>query len=510
MRKGAFLLVLLLALSALPAMARVGGGQSYGGGGGSHGGGGGGGNIFFLVELILRLLFYQPVLGIAIIIAIVLWFGWMSAHPGPTAYSSQAAPPPEAFDAAGPWGVATLIGVDPNFSQPLFMDFVQLLYVRFHNERAGRAPADGADDALQGGLSKLAPYFSPSLLAEAEADAKRRAIVKVSDVLIGSSHIASIHGTEPGAEEVRIDVAFESNFTEWTAQGALPPLYVTERWTFRRKAGVLSKGPGSITALTCPSCGSPSELRPDGTCPYCGRVVNQGDFQWVVVATRVTSSAPRPPVDLVGGGLFSRGYEAGTDLPTVYGADFETGRRTFLARNADFDLAAFLERVKTIFLALQQAWTTKKWMQARPYETDSLFNMHRYWMEMYEKQGLTNRLEDIAVSDIVPVKFGQDAFYDIITLRIYATMRDYTVDASGRPVSGDPRTPRPFSEYWSFIRRSTSSSKGPAKASGSCPNCGAPLEVNMAGECAYCNTKITSGEFDWVLSAIEQDEAYRG
>ncbi len=30
----------------------------------------------------------------------------------------------------------------------------------------------------------------------------------------------------------------------------------------------------------------------------------------------------------------------------------------------------------------------------------------------------------------------------------------------------------------------------------------------MAGICDYCGAKITSGDFDWVLSRIEQDEAY--
>jgi hypothetical protein len=43
-----------------------------------------------------------------------------------------------------------------------------------------------------------------------------------------------------------------------------------------------------------------------------------------------------------------------------------------------------------------------------------------------------------------------------------------------------------------------------------CPNCGAALKINRAGVCEYCQGKVTSGEFDWVLSRIEQDEAYRG
>ena len=44
-----------------------------------------------------------------------------------------------------------------------------------------------------------------------------------------------------------------------------------------------------------------------------------------------------------------------------------------------------------------------------------------------------------------------------------------------------------------------------------CPNCGAPVDqVNMAGECGHCGAKITRGDFDWVLSKIEQDDSYTG
>jgi hypothetical protein len=32
----------------------------------------------------------------------------------------------------------------------------------------------------------------------------------------------------------------------------------------------------------------------------------------------------------------------------------------------------------------------------------------------------------------------------------------------------------------------------------------------MAGTCKYCQAKVTTGEFDWVLSRIEQDEVYVG
>jgi len=44
-----------------------------------------------------------------------------------------------------------------------------------------------------------------------------------------------------------------------------------------------------------------------------------------------------------------------------------------------------------------------------------------------------------------------------------------------------------------------------------CGSCGAPLDqVNQAGVCGYCDSKITTGRFDWVLARIDQPEAYRG
>jgi hypothetical protein len=32
----------------------------------------------------------------------------------------------------------------------------------------------------------------------------------------------------------------------------------------------------------------------------------------------------------------------------------------------------------------------------------------------------------------------------------------------------------------------------------------------MAGTCDHCGAHVTGGEFDWVLSKIEQDDSYRG
>ena len=54
------------------------------------------------------------------------------------------------------------------------------------------------------------------------------------------------------------------------------------------------------------------------------------------------------------------------------------------------------------------------------------------------------------------------------------------------------------------------SRRGAARSDGKCPNCGAELKINMGGECEYCRAKITTGDFDWVLSRLDQDDASTG
>jgi hypothetical protein len=86
-------------------------------------------------------------------------------------------------------------------------------------------------------------------------------------------------------------------------------------------------------------------------------------------------------------------------------------------------------------------------------------------------------------------------------------MVDYTINTGGNVVSGNRSRPRQFTEYWTFIRRR--GGKSSDKQNDRCPNCGAQLKINMAGICDYCAGKVTSGDFDWVLSRIEQDESYQ-
>lgn len=268
-----------------------------------------------------------------------------------------------------------------------------------------------------------------------------------------------------------------------------------ERWTLERRRDVLSPAPENAKAEHCPRCGAPLQTRTDGACLHCGTLVRDGSFHWFVTGIRGMDRSHRPP--RLGGGS---GVGPGLDRPTIYQPHLTTKLQQF------GDLTPFETRVRQVATELQHAWTSRDWQRARPYETDALFQTHRYWIEEYLRQNARNHVDEYTIDRIDVAKIASDPFYDAITVRLFASGRDYTIDVAGNLIGGSREYRRSWSEYWTFIR-----GRAPGSASARiCPNCGGALSEGQTAICGYCGGKVTTGEFPWVLSRIEQDEAYRG
>ncbi len=365
---------------------------------------------------------------------------------------------------------------DPNFSLPAFLDFTVLLYMR-----------------AQERLEAVRPYVLPDALSGIPR------ISGAETVCVGGANV--LHA-EMSGKRIRLPVRLETSAT-------LPDgrtVCSHETWWFVRPKDLISKAPEVMTKLGCPSCGNPGECKTDGSCRRCGEVVTDGRFGWAVqkvdVDKRWTQRA-----DEIG----SSGGD-GTAPPTAIDARLASEKRAFLARDPSFSFQAFEKDCVRTYLALQQAWTEKKFEDARPYESDAIFQTHRYWIEAYKRHRRTNVLKDVQVKKIQTVKVARDAFFDAITVRIWMSMIDYTKDdVTGKVLSGSEWARSESTEYWTFVRRSGAQQQLRSKDPGrSCPSCGAPVKINMAGICEHCETKVTSGEFGWVLSRIDQDSVYEG
>jgi hypothetical protein len=509
-------------LAAHYAWARVGGGHTFSGGGHSYGGGGGGyhgggwstgssyggyssgGDLYYLIDAIARLLgalvsltVRHPLLGLPLD-ALILYVIYRIINSWQTGYditdaSLYSSPSSQLMRRATATSarerLERLREQDPNFSYVLLMDFLNALYSTLQHAR-------GTNARLQAYAAYLSDEASASL-ARLSPGAR-----EVKGVVVGSCTLVGAEPVEPG-KPARITVEFEACYTEELATGGSQSWYARETWRLSRKPGVLSREPGRTRQIACPACGAPANADSGGRCPSCGNVVRSGDFDWFVDAIQCERET-RPPL------LTSDVAEQGTELPTLTDPHFAEANARLASQDPAFKWPAFEARTGLVFTQLQKAWSARKWELARPFETDCAFESHAYWIQEYRRQKLVNALKDIRLLRQIPVKITQDRYYTAITVRMVASMIDCTQTEDGKLVSGSPSRPRPFTEYWTFIRGRSAQPPKPGAGAENCPACGAPLKISMVGVCEYCHAKIVSGDFDWVLSSIEQDEAYGG
>jgi DNA-directed RNA polymerase subunit RPC12/RpoP len=380
--------------------------------------------------------------------------------------------------------------LDPEFSAVLFEDFAYDLYARAHEARSHPEA-----------LAALAPYLSEA----ARQDLARRSPVgaPVSGVVVGALHVAELALPASGtAGQIVVVLEYESNLTVGTGQAARTQ-YLDERWTLVRNAAVQSRPPEQVGSFHCPNCGAPFKSAGGGRCDYCGEVVTDGRFDWSVQTIELLEQEDRPPA------LTGTTAEEGTDFPTIYHPEVAARRAQLLADDPAATDEAITARLRLIYDRLNAAWTNLDLRPIRPYVSDSLFEYLEYWIEAYRQQGLRNVLQGMHINRVTLAKVVRDKHFDALTYRFWGSGRDSTVrQDNGQVVGGDPRSDRAYSEYWTLIRGA--GVRGAPRTDANCPNCGAPLETNMAGECEHCGAKVTRGDFDWVLSKIEQDDSYTG
>lgn len=262
-----------------------------------------------------------------------------------------------------------------------------------------------------------------------------------------------------------------------------------ERWTFSRNPTARTPDNGGVVASRCPACGAELRLNLDGTCTHCRAAVASGAVDWVVT-------------DVQGAPFV--GYAPGSPLATA-AASIEEGVASLHATDPSFSIDSFQARVRTAFLALQDAWCRQNLDAGRGFLSPGAYFTWRAQVETMAAEGRRNVMEHLSVQRIDPVQIVHGRVFDDLTVRVSASAADFEVDRDNRIVFGD-RTVRPFTEDWTFQRSvGVATTQKAGTLENTCPSCGAPIALNQIGECRYCRAAVTSGKFDWVVSRIEQE-----
>jgi DNA-directed RNA polymerase subunit RPC12/RpoP len=164
-----------------------------------------------------------------------------------------------------------------------------------------------------------------------------------------------------------------------------------------------------------------------------------------------------------------------------------------------------LEKVGNWYIQMQNAWQDKKWEPMRAIMTDALYSQMERQLDELVKAGRTNYVERIAVLESRIVRYAVEGDNDVLVVRLSTRICDYTLDdKTGEVVSGS-KTRELFMVYdWKLIRsKDEVTHEADEMTQVSCPNCGAPLEINHSGQCPYCGSVVTLKEHDWALSSIK-------
>ena len=171
-----------------------------------------------------------------------------------------------------------------------------------------------------------------------------------------------------------------------------------------------------------------------------------------------------------------------------------------------FNEEEFNQKAKMLFIKMQNAWTDRNWEEIRPFETDELFEQDKMQIEGYIRSNTINVMDRICVLYSKLLSFEQTGDKDILNVVIKSRMSDYIIDATTKEVvKGDKQTERIKFYRLEFIRKIGVKTKPEETGINdtNCPNCGAPTKITSSGQCEYCKSIITNGEFGWVLNNLE-------
>ena len=171
-----------------------------------------------------------------------------------------------------------------------------------------------------------------------------------------------------------------------------------------------------------------------------------------------------------------------------------------------FSEEKFTTYTKELFVKLQNAWTAREWEPMRLFETESLFEQHKSQVQGYIDTNRINVMDRISVNYAYLYSFRQEGDKDILEVALKSTMKDYIIDATTKELLEGSKTEDRHTIYKLTFERK----KGVQTEEGTdevkttnCPNCGAPTKITSSGRCEYCDSIITTGEYDWILSNLE-------
>ena len=184
----------------------------------------------------------------------------------------------------------------------------------------------------------------------------------------------------------------------------------------------------------------------------------------------------------------------------VQTADRATILDNLVQEDKDFSEAAFKAKADNIFIQLYTAVMKQDLQRVKHFLSDDVYAKYEQKINQIKERNEIQIYDELNVSDtnIVNVVETDEEFK--LYINLLTKYLDYVISKDTRAFlrgNKDVRTERRINLVFTKPKRAKE-----LKAARTCPNCGANLDLNKTGVCAYCGSVFKLKDYDWVLTEI--------
>ncbi|HJJ04446.1 MAG TPA: TIM44-like domain-containing protein [Clostridiaceae bacterium] len=174
--------------------------------------------------------------------------------------------------------------------------------------------------------------------------------------------------------------------------------------------------------------------------------------------------------------------------------------QNLLKEDKDFTEAKFKAKADNIFIQLYTAVMKQDLTRVKHFLSDDLYKKFEEKVRLLNERNVIQIYGELNVSEtrIAQISENEDNFE--IEVNLLTKYLDYQIDKQTKKiVSGDNEVRTEKVMRLLFTKTKMAKSLGVARK---CQSCGANIDLNMDGRCAYCGTIFKLERYDWILKNI--------
>lgn len=218
------------------------------------------------------------VIGVIIIIIIFLVMRSKKKNAGNNKRPVAPGATPTAASRLNP--VDTFRNRDPAFSEAVITEKISNLYVKLQNSWTAKE------------LEPLRPYLTEEMYAKSERQIQSMIANKQTNVIERIAVLGvNLSGWYTDGNNDNLVARLHTRICDYVVDDNTGKVirgskdterFMEYEWTLTRKAGMVTPVDDSLREVNCPNCSAPLNVAQSAKCPYCGSIVTNSDYDWVI------------------------------------------------------------------------------------------------------------------------------------------------------------------------------------------------------------------------------------